>query len=92
MVQAYVVAVVSAALNVLFWIIFIQALLSWIPGLVQGSGWLAALDRAASRVTEPLLRPIRERMPSGAVVDFSPLVLLVLIQVARWLLGRLMLG
>lgn len=88
--QVYVV--LSAALNVLFWIIFIQALLSWIPGLVTSSSWLGALDRAVSRVTEPLLQPIRDRLPGGAVIDFSPLVLLLLIQVARWLLGRLLLG
>lgn len=90
MLEAYVV--LSAALSVLFWVIFIQALLSWIPGLVGGSPWLRALDRAASRVTEPMLQPIRDRLPGGAAMDFSPLVLLLLIQVARWVLGKVLLG
>lgn len=82
-------AVLASALSVLFWLVFIQAILSWVPGVVAGSGWLSAFDRAASRITEPLLLPIRERMPGGASVDFSPLVLLLLIQVARWAVVRL---
>ena len=91
-VGAVLVVAVSTALSVLFWVILVQAILSWIPGLVGSSAWLASLDRAAAAVTEPLLAPIRRRMPSGAVVDFSPLILLVLVQIVRWLLGRLLLG
>jgi YggT family protein len=85
-------AALSAALGLLFWVVFVQALLSWIPGLVAGSAWLRAFDRAARRVTEPLLDPIRRHLPAGAAVDFSPLVLLLLLQAARWVLGRLLLG
>lgn len=79
----------SAALGVLFWLVFVQAILSWLPGVVSGSAWLTAFDRAAGRITEPLLLPIRRRLPGGAAVDFSPFVLLLLIQVARWAVVRL---
>jgi YggT family protein len=85
-------AALNACLRLLFWLVFVQAVLSWIPSLAEASGWVRAFDRAARRVTGPLLQPIRDHLPSGAVIDFSPLVLLVLIQVARWLLGRLLLG
>jgi len=87
-----VVAAVLTALSVLFWLVLVQAILSWIPSLVSGSAWLASLDRAARLVTEPLLAPIRERMPGGAAVDFSPLILMLLIQIARWLLRRVLIG
>ncbi len=80
----------SAALSVLFWLVFIQALLSWVPGVVSGSMWLMALERAARRIIEPILSPIRQRLPGGAAVDFSPFVLLLLIEVARWVVVRLM--
>lgn len=83
---------VGVALGVLFWVLLIQAILSWIPGLVAGSAWLAAFERAARLVTEPLLAPIRGAMPGGAAVDFSPLVLMLLIQVVRWVLGRALIG
>ncbi len=85
-----VAAALQTALSVLFWVVFIQALLSWIPNLVTNSAWLASFDRAARRVTDPLLDPIRNRMPGGAVVDFSPLILLLLIQVAHAVVARLL--
>ncbi len=46
-----------------------------------------------TRVTDPLLRPIRRRMPTFGGIDFSPLVLLVLLQmVARPLIVYLYTG
>ena len=85
-----VAAALQTALSVLFWVVFAQALLSWIPNLVTGSAWLASFDRAARRITDPLLEPIRSRMPGGAAVDFSPLILLLLIQVAHAVVSRLL--
>ena len=41
------------------------------------------------RVTEPALRRIRSFLPSFGGIDLSPLVLLLLIWVARNLLGRI---
>jgi YggT family protein len=32
------------------------------------------------RVTEPVLRPIRELIPSGGGLDFSPLIAILLVQ------------
>ena len=41
------------------------------------------------RVTEPVLRPIRNMMPNFGGVDLSPLVLIVLLLVAEELLIRI---
>jgi YggT family protein len=41
------------------------------------------------RVTEPALRPIRNMLPSFGNIDLSPLVLLLLLQAARMLLGKI---
>lgn len=84
-----VLAAVEAALGVLFWLVFIQALLSWLPGVVDQSPWLRSIARAMAQVSEPLLNPIREHMPGGAMVDLSPMILLLLIEVVRWLLPHL---
>ena len=84
-----VLAAVEAALGVLFWVVFIQALLSWLPGVVDQTAWLRSAERAMAHVSEPLLNPIREHMPGGATVDFSPMILLLLIEVVRWLLPHL---
>jgi YggT family protein len=41
------------------------------------------------RVTEPLLRPIRNFLPSFGSIDISPLILILLLQAARMLLGSI---
>jgi YggT family protein len=40
------------------------------------------------RIVEPMLMPIRRMMPSTGGLDFSPVILLLLIQ----LIGRLLIG
>ena len=82
-------AAVEATLRALFWVVLINALLSWVPGLTQAGGPLAALERMTARVVDPLLDPIRRRMPGGIVVDFSPLILLLLLQIAAAVVARL---
>lgn len=44
------------------------------------------------RVTEPVLRPIRRRMPNLGGVDLSPLVLILLLQALRILLAEIQVG
>lgn len=47
---------------------------------------------AMARFIEPMLTPIRRIMPRTGMVDFSPLVLLILIQVLEYLLIRLLIS
>lgn len=44
------------------------------------------------RVTEPLLRPIRRFLPDLGGVDLSPLVLILLLQALRILIGEIYVG
>ena len=41
------------------------------------------------RVTEPALRPIRNFLPNLGGVDISPVILILLLQAARMLLGEI---
>lgn len=41
------------------------------------------------RLTEPVLRPIRDRMPNLGGIDLSPLVLIVLLQFLQLVLARI---
>ncbi len=41
------------------------------------------------RVTEPALRPIRNVLPNFGSIDISPVILILLLQAARMLLGEL---
>ena len=79
-------------LNVVMWVIIIQVILSWLVAfnvLNTSSQGLRAFVGALDRITDPLYRPIRKVMPDFGGIDFSPLVLLLLIQILRMLLSGL---
>jgi YggT family protein len=83
------VQIAKLLLSVLTWIIIIQVLLSWLLAfnvLNASSGGVRAFVVALDRITAPLYRPIRRLLPDFGGIDFSPLVILILIQVINKLL------
>ena len=77
-------------LRILGWIIIAQVIISWLIAfnvLNTSSQGLRAFLNALDRLTEPLYRPIRKLLPDFGGIDFSPLILLLLIQVLRMLLA-----
>lgn len=87
-----VIALIDIAkllLSVLTWLIIIQVVLSWLLAfnvLNTSSAGVRAFALALDRITAPLYRPIRRIMPDFGGIDFSPLVILILIQVLQKLL------
>jgi YggT family protein len=61
--------VVSYVAYVLAILVFIRAILSWVPSLSRRNPLVDALYQ----VTEPILAPIRSIMPRG-MLDLSPMV------------------
>jgi len=64
--------------------------LSWLfvlNVLNTSSQGVRTLAVAIDRLTAPLYRPIRRILPDFGGIDFSPLVILILIQVIKKLLG-----
>jgi YggT family protein len=59
-----------------------RIILSWFPNVDRGN----PIIRFLYEVTEPVLRPIREMLPSNGMFDFSPLIVFVVIQVLTTLL------
>jgi YggT family protein len=47
---------------------------------------------AINRIVEPLLNPIRRILPQTGMIDFSPLVLLILVQIIEYILTRILLS
>jgi YggT family protein len=66
------------------WIIIIRALLSW----VNPDPW-NPIVRFLYQVTEPVLRPIRRRLPSTGI-DFSPIVVILAIYFLQRFLVRVL--
>jgi YggT family protein len=84
------VEIIDLLLNVLFWIIIIQVILSWLLAfnvLNTSSNGVRTFAVALDRVTAPLYRPIRRILPDFGGLDFSPLVVLLLIEVIEKLLA-----
>ena len=84
------VQIADLLLDVLWWIIIGQVILSWLIAfnvINIHSGGVRAFIVALDRMTAPLYRPIRRLMPDFGGIDFSPLVVLILIQVIKKLLG-----
>lgn len=48
------------------------------------------LRRTLNSIVQPLLAPIRRFMPPTGMIDFSPMVLIILIQVVETILIRLL--
>ena len=51
--------------------------------------FVEAVWRAVNALLDPILKPIRRIMPNTGSIDFSPLVLIIGLQILRIILGNL---
>ncbi|UOF93766.1 MAG: YggT family protein [Bordetella sp.] len=70
------------SLNLIIWLTLIQTILSWLNPMAPMMSLLKIL-------TAPLLDPIRKMLPSTTIIDFSPLIILVLSQVGLMIQTRI---
>ena len=83
------VDIADLLLSIVTWIIIAQVILSWLFAfnvLNTSSQGVRSIAVAIDRITAPLYRPIRRILPDFGGIDFSPLVILILIQVIEKLL------
>ena len=77
-------------LMVLMWIIIIQAILSWLVAfnvINTYNQFVRSLYDALDRMTRPLYRPIRRLLPDFGGLDFSPMVVMLIIFLLRRLVA-----
>jgi YggT family protein len=93
-------------MNALFWLIDrLISLYTWAVILAAVFSMLAAFGVLDTRnrvvwsigdflyrITEPALRPIRNILPNLGNIDISPLILILLLQALRMLLGEIEMG
>ena len=70
--------ILDMALNIYLWIIFARAILSWVNPDPYNP-----IVQFLYKVTEPVLYPIRRIMPYGVGIDFSPLIVILVIYFIR---------
>ena len=83
------VAVVNYSYYILFGFIIASILFSWFPSY-PSSGFFQAIYDAVRAVTNPILWPIRSRIPmlrlGGFGIDLSPIIAIFGLSIARSLL------
>jgi YggT family protein len=84
--------VISIALNLYMWALIISAILSWLVAfnVVNTSNqFVYSVGNFLHRITEPVLRPIRNILPEMGGIDLSPMVLILGIYFLQGLLAQL---
>ena len=76
-----IVAMLTNVLVMLIIIQFIIGLLFAFNVVNSSNEFMSSVYMAINRLLDPVLRPIRNILPSTGAIDFSPLVLIILLQV-----------
>jgi YggT family protein len=79
-------------LDVVWWIIFIQFVMSLLITfnvINTGSELVRSVWYALERVTEPMYRPIRRVVPTMGGLDWSPLIVLIILRILNIVLGNI---
>jgi len=85
--------IISMITNVLFMLIIIQFIIGLLFSfnvINSSNRFLLSFYDAINRLLEPLYRPIRRVMPATGSIDFSPLVLMILLNVVLIVLKGIM--
>lgn len=78
------VTIISALQQILILLVILSVILSFFMDPYH------PVRRGLDRIVEPMLNPIRRVVPAVGMLDFSPLVLIILIQIIGSLLVRLL--
>ena len=79
-------------IDLYIWVVIASAILSWLVAfnvVNTNNRFVLSIADMLYRLTEPALRPIRNILPNFGNIDLSPLILLLLLQAARMLLGNI---
>jgi YggT family protein len=83
------IGILKLLLNVVWWVIMIQFVLSLLlvfNVINTHNDFVRNLYAALDKMTEPLYRPIRRFLPDFGGIDFSPMVVIILLMVLNRLL------
>lgn len=78
--MAVIAYIVNSAITLYIYVIFISVIMSWLIAfnvINRHNQFVDMIWRTVNGLTEPLLRPIRNILPSMGGVDISPIVLLI---------------
>ena len=84
--------IVGYLISVIIILVIVQFVISLLVAfnvVSMHNQWVAAIYNAVNALLDPLLRPIRRIMPDTGAIDFSPLVLIVLLNIVNIIFSNL---
>lgn len=78
--------IINILVTVITWLVVVKVILSYFMSPYH------PIREAIDQVVEPMLAPIRRILPQTGMIDFSPLVLIILLQVLEVVLRNLILS
>ncbi len=92
MLAATIFEIIGYLISVIVMLVIVQFVMSLLISfnvINIHNDFVAAVWKAINALLEPLLAPIRKIMPDTGAIDFSPMVLIVLLQIVRIVAGNL---
>ena len=83
---------IDRAIDIYVWVVIIAAVFSMLAafGVIDTRNRLVwTIGDFLYRATDPALRPIRNLLPNLGGIDISPIILILLLQALRMLLGEI---
>ena len=81
---------IDTVLAIFVYLLIASAIMSWLYAfnvVNTRNSFVRTLGDFLYRITEPVLRPVRNMMPNIGGIDISPIVVILLISFIRMLLG-----
>ena len=81
-----ILILVDSVVTIYIWVLIINAVLSWLIAfnvLNTSNRLVYSLLDISYKMTDPLLRPIRNFLPNLGSIDISPVVLILLLMFVR---------
>lgn len=72
-----IVSLVGRIIDIYIWVIIIYIFMSWFPGARESS-----IGQFMGRIVEPYLEPFRRIIPPLGPIDISPIVAILVLQLA----------
>jgi YggT family protein len=84
--MSIVVTIIDRLIQFITILVIVQVILSYFMSPFN------PVRQVIDRIVEPMLRPIRRLLPQTGMIDFSPVVLIILLQIFDLLLRNFLLG
>lgn len=84
MIALTLIQIIQVLLNVVWWIIMVQFVLSLLivfNVINTSNNFVSSLHYGLDRLTEPLYRPLRRILPNISGIDLAPLAVLIIIRI-----------